>query len=174
VAGDDDFYPQDVGADGVRTPDPTLGMNLGRPVVEEPDAAAEALAELLSRSQPENPAKIRRRRVVLSDPRQSATTLRARVELEEQTSWGELLITGLVKAQLKTSLLLGGLVVLVLLPLPVLFYLVPSFSSLKVIGVPLPWLILGVVPFPLLFAVGLWYNRLAERHERAFVDMIEN
>jgi hypothetical protein len=174
VAGDDDFYAQDVDADGVRKPDPTLGLNLGRPAVEEETAAEAALAALLKRNEPESQVKIRRQRVVLSDPRQSASTLRARVELEEQTSWGELLITGLVKEQLKTSLLLAGVVVLVLVPLPALFYLVSSFSSLKLIGVPLPWLILGVVPFPLLFAVGLWYNRLAERHERAFVDMIEN
>jgi hypothetical protein len=41
-------------------------------------------------------------------------------------------------------------------------------------GIPVAWLILGVLPFPFLFGVGLWYNRLAERHERNFVDMIEN
>jgi hypothetical protein len=169
--GADEFY-QEIPDDEAREPDPTLGKNLGRPT--ETDAAAEALAALLSREQPEPPVKIRRRRVVLSDPRQSATTLRARVELEEQTSWGELLITKLVKVQLKTSLLLAGMVVLILCPLPALFYLLPTLSEFKLIGVPLPWLVLGVVPFPLLFGVGLWYNKLAERHERAFVDMIEN
>jgi hypothetical protein len=58
--------------------------------------------------------------------------------------------------------------------LPVLFYLIPSFGQVSVVGLPLPWLILGVAPFPFLFGIGLWYNRLAERHERDFVDMIEN
>jgi hypothetical protein len=51
---------------------------------------------------------------------------------------------------------------------------VPSFGKLSIIGVPVPWLILAILPFPLLFVVGLWYNRLAERHERDFVDMIEH
>ena len=58
--------------------------------------------------------------------------------------------------------------------LPVLFYLVPGFSRASLLGIPVAWLILGVLPFPFLFGVGIWYNRLAERNERAFVDMIEN
>jgi hypothetical protein len=164
----DDFYnPVD---DIVPKPDPTLGKNLNRPPEPEPDLLAQFL----------NPPPVpqvkppRRQRVVLADPRVAANTLRARVELEEQTSWGELLIKDLVNEQLKTGLLLALLVVVLLGSLPAVFYFVPAFARLTVIGVPVPWLILGVLPFPLLFGVGLWYNRLAERHERAFVDMIEN
>jgi uncharacterized membrane protein len=155
--------------DGVREPDPTLGKNLNRklePLPVEPI--------LIPEPPPEPPGKIRRQRVVLADPRIAASTLRARVELEEQTSWGELLIKDLVKAQLRTGLLLALLVIVVLGSMPVTFYFVPSFGRLSIIGVPLPWLILGILPFPLLFGIGLWYNRLAERHERDFVDMIES
>ena len=79
-----------------------------------------------------------------------------------------------MKVQLRTALLLSLLVVVVFGSLPVLFYLLPGFSRLTLAGIPVPWLILGVLPFPFLFGVGLWYNRLAERNERAFVDMIEN
>jgi len=163
---EDNYY----GEDGFRKPDPTLGKNLNRTDPPEPDL----VEQFLNQQQAEPPQKIRRQRVVLADPRVAANTLRARVELEEQTSWGELLIKDLVKAQLRTGLLLALLVVALLGSLPILFYFVPSFGRLSFIGVPMPWLILGVVPFPLLFGVGLWYNRLAERHERDFVDMIEN
>jgi hypothetical protein len=163
---DDRYY----GEDGFRTPDPTLGKNLNRSDPAEPD-----LVEQFLNPPPVEPQqKIRRQRVVLADPRVAANTLRARVELEEQTSWGELLIKDLVKAQLRTGLLLAFVVVALLGSLPLIFYVVPSFGRLSFIGVPMSWLILGVVPFPLLFGVGLWYNRLAERHERDFVDMIEN
>ncbi|GAA1967388.1 hypothetical protein GCM10009754_45090 [Amycolatopsis minnesotensis] len=157
--------------DGVREPDPTLGKNLPPrpPPAVEPVPPAPAP---LTPAQPVKPP--RRQRVVLADPRQGTTTLRARVELEEQTSWGELLIKDLVKAQLRTGLLLALLVVGVLGSLPVLFFFLPGFATASVIGVPVPWLLLGVVPFPLLFGAGLWYNRLAERHERDFVDMIES
>jgi uncharacterized membrane protein len=156
--------------DGVREPDPTLGKNLHR----KPDPAIEAILSKAQQPEPEQHAKPRRQRVVLADPRQQVNTLRARVELEEQTSWGEALVTDLVQAQLRTGLLLVLLVIVVLGALPVVCYFVPAFAGLRVMGVPLPWLLLGVLPFPLLFGVGLRYNQLAERHERDFVDMIEN
>ena len=100
--------------------------------------------------------------------------MRARVELAEQTSWGKLLVKDLVKVQLRAGSLLFGLVVVVLGALPLLFHHVPEVTTWRVVGLPLPWILLGIVPFPLLFGVGLWYNRLAERHERDFVAMIEN
>jgi uncharacterized membrane protein len=162
----EDYYRR---VDGIREPDPTLGKNLQR----EPEPLP-VEAVLIPAPPPEPPTKIRRQRVVLADPRVAANTLRARVELEEQTSWGEHLIKDLVKAQLRTGLLLALLVIVVLGSLPVTFYFVPSFGKLSIIGVPVPWLILAILPFPLLFVVGLWYNRLAERHERDFVDMIEH
>ncbi|GAB2762326.1 hypothetical protein [Amycolatopsis magusensis] len=166
---------------GVREPDPTLGKNLGRhakaqagpvpPTSKTEPVPSGALPDDLP--EPEHHSRPRRQRVVLSGPKQT-NALRARVELEEQTSWGELLIKDLVKKQLRTGLALGLLVVVLLGALPLAFFLSPDFAGLRLIGVPVAWLLLGVVPFPLLLAVGLWYNRLAERHERAFVDMIED
>ncbi|MTD56401.1 hypothetical protein [Amycolatopsis pithecellobii] len=155
--------------EGVRKPDPTLGKNY------EP-ATVERVPPVAIEPEPEAPAKPpKRQRVVLADPRsRSSSTLRARVELEEQTSWGTLLIDDLVKRQLRTGLLLAALAVLVLGGLPLAFYLSPDFAGLRVIGVPLAWFLLAVMPFPLLLLTGLAYNRLAERHERDFVDMIEN
>jgi hypothetical protein len=181
----DDYYLRR--ASGVRQPDPTLGKRYrqqpGAP--EQPQEMSRerherAIVESVppapgeEKPKPEHHAKPRRERVILADPKRVRGTLRARVELEEQTSWGKLLVTDLVKIQLKTALWLGALVVGVLGTLPVLFYLVPSFAALTVAGIPVAWLILGVAPFPFLFGIGLWYNLLAERHERDFVDMIEN
>jgi hypothetical protein len=172
----DDFYERR--ANGVREPDPTLGRRARhRPL---PQPADRAVVEPLPPApepppKPEHHAKPKRERVILADPRRGAGTLRARVELEEQTSWGKLLVRDhLVKVQLRTAVLLALLVVVVFGSLPVLFYLLPGFARSSVAGIPVPWLILGVLPFPFLFGVGIWYNRLAERNERAFVDMIEN
>lgn len=122
------------------------------------------------------PTRPKRQRVVLADRSQAASSpsLRARVELAEQTSWGEMLIRDLIRAQLRSGVALFTLVVVLLGALPLTFAIVPSFASFTLIGIPVAWLVLGVLPFPLLFAVALWYNRLSERHERAFVDMIEN
>ncbi|MBK1784437.1 hypothetical protein [Prauserella cavernicola] len=158
----DEFYPS---VDGIRAPDPTLGKSV------QPEPPVEPVAEV---AEPEPPPRIRRQRVVLAEPSRSSGSLRARVELEQQTSWGELLIKDLIKIQLRSGLALAALVVALLGSLPAVFFLWPGFTELNFVGIPLAWLLLAVAPFPLLFGVGLWYNRLAERHERDFVDMIEN
>lgn len=164
---DDDYFQQ---TGGVREPDPTLGKRF--PAF----APVESIPPAPPTEPPPAPAKPpKRQRVVLADPRsRSMPTLRARVELEEQTSWGEALIKDLVKRQMRTALGLALLVLLVLACLPVVFYLSPGFAAIRLIGVPLAWLLLGILPFPLLFVVGLVFNYLAEGHERDFVEMIES
>ncbi|HEY4020268.1 MAG TPA: hypothetical protein VGM75_16365 [Pseudonocardiaceae bacterium] len=116
----------------------------------------------------------RRKRVVLNDSRNPATVLRTITELEEQTSLGEALVRNLVRAQLRMALGLAALVGVPLAGLPLAFYLSPTFANLCVFGLRLPWLLLGVLPFPVLFGIGYWYNRLAERHEKDFVNMVES
>lgn len=139
-------------------------------------ASVERMAAPAPSADIDPPTKPKRQRVVLADRSQapSSPSLRARVELAEQTSWGEMLIRDLIRAQLRSGVALFILVVVLLGALPLTFAMVPSFGSFTLAGIPMAWVVLGVLPFPLLFAVGLWYNRLSERHERAFVDMIEN
>ncbi|MGH3949036.1 MAG: hypothetical protein ACRDSE_07920 [Pseudonocardiaceae bacterium] len=161
-----------------RKPDPTSGRL--RPV-SVPKARKKASVERMADTPPagaeiDPPTRPKRERVVLADRARATTTtsLRGRVELAQQTSWGEMLIKDLIRAQLRTATGLAVLVVVLLGALPLTFALLPEFASFTVAGVPVAWVLLGVLPFPLLFGAGLWYNRRAERHERAFVDMIEN
>lgn len=111
--------------------------------------------------------------MVLADSRAPVTVLRTVVELEEQTSYGEELVRGFIRIQLKTAVRLAVVAVVLLCSLPVLFFFIPAISDVTLAGVRLPWLLLGVAPFPVLFGIGYWYNVLAERHERDFVDMVE-
>jgi hypothetical protein len=119
------------------------------------------------------PTKPRRKRVVLADSRAPVTVLRTVVELEEQTSYGEELVSQFVRHQFNTAMRLWALAVGTLAAIPAVFFLVPALAEINVAGVRLPWLIIGVLPFPLLFGVGYWYNRVAERQEQAFVAMVE-
>ena len=41
------------------------------------------------------------------------------------------------------------------------------------LGLQLPWLLLGVLAYPALLAGGALYVRLAERNERDFVELVE-
>ncbi|MFC6088314.1 hypothetical protein Q5530_04475 [Saccharothrix sp. BKS2] len=117
--------------------------------------------------------KNRRRRVVLADPRGRGRVLRTIIELEEQTSVGEKLIRDLIRQQLRTGLALGGGTLLFLALLPVVFYAVPALSEVQLLGVRLPWLLLGLLPFPLCYGVGYVYRRFAERHEQDFVNSVD-
>jgi len=92
----------------------------------------------------------------------------ARQELEEQTQVGEVLIRGLVRAQLALALSLAGVVILLLGSLPIAFALFPALADVYVLGLRLPWLLLGVLAYPLLYAVGRLHVRQAERIEDDF------
>ena len=92
----------------------------------------------------------------------------SRQELEEQTQVGEVLIRGLVRAQLGLALSLAAAVILLLGSLPIAFLLFPALSDVYVFGLRLPWLLLGVLAYPLLYAVGRLHVSQAERIEDDF------
>ena len=68
---------------------------------------------------------------------------------------------------------LGGGTLLLLALLPLVFYLLPWVAEVELVGVRLPWLLLGLLPFPLCYGVGYAYRRLAERHEQDFVSSVD-
>ncbi|SEP66017.1 hypothetical protein SAMN05216188_101101 [Lentzea xinjiangensis] len=122
----------------------------------------------------EQARKPRRRRVVLADSTKSrGKALRTIIELEEQTSVGEKLVRDLIKQQLKSAFGLAFAVLIGMCLLPITFYLAPQVGDLEVLGIPVPWLVLGVAPFPILYGVGWVFRRQAERHERDFVNMVD-
>ncbi|MGW5050809.1 hypothetical protein [Actinokineospora sp. NPDC004072] len=124
-------------------------------------------------SPPSPSARPRRKRVILADSSAPVTLLRTVDELEEQTSWAEEVVSEFIRTKIRSACLLAGLAVGVLGVLPALFFLVPDLAQVSVAGMALPWLLLGILPFPLLFGIGCWYNVLAEEHEKAFVGMVE-
>lgn len=113
-------------------------------------------------------ADVARARTVGADPSEVA-----RAELEEQSPIGEALVRGLVRAQLAAALRLAAVVAVALGGLPLLFAFAPKLAQFRLFGVALPWLLLGVVAYPLLFLVGAAYVHLAERNEQEFTDLIE-
>jgi hypothetical protein len=97
---------------------------------------------------------------------------RAHADLAEQTAVGEALVKGLVRAQLALALRLSLVVVTGLGALPLLFAVAPRVGAVKVLGVNLPWVLLGVLSFPFLVGVGWAYVRWAERNEQDFIAVI--
>ena len=117
------------------------------------------------------------RRVAVTSPRTAAVRRppgRAALQaLDEQDRVGELLVRSLVRAQLLLALRLLTVLAVLLGGLPLLFAVVPATRDVEVLGLPLPWLALGVLVYPALVLGGTVHLRLAERHERDFVELVE-
>jgi hypothetical protein len=118
----------------------------------------------------------RSRRVVVTGPRtRSATrpTQRGVLDLDEQTTVGEVYLRSLMRAQLRLAMTVCLAVLLVGGGLPLIFALWPAARSYRVAGLELPWLLLGLLVYPALVLGGWAYVRVAERNERNFVALVE-
>ena len=114
-----------------------------------------------------------RQRVVLAQ-RRGARIVRTRTEVQQQTEIGDAMVRGLVRAQLGLAVRVGLGTVLLLGAILVLFHLVPRLSEVTLLGVRLPWILLGVVGYPVLLGIAWVYVRLAERNEQDFTDLTDD
>ena len=115
----------------------------------------------------------RRERVVLSH-RRGARPVRTRAEVTEQTQVGEHLVRGLVRAQLGLALRIGLAVVLIFAAVPIVGATVDGFATATLLGINLNWIVLGLLPYPVLYLAGRLYIRLAEQAERDFIRLIDD
>ena len=113
-------------------------------------------------------------RVVLAERRFPTRAVRTVAEIEQQTATGEFLLTNLMRAQLALGVRLGLVAALGLVALPVLFVAVPAAGAASVFGVGVPWLVLGVAPYPVLVGLAALYTRNAERNELDFAENVED
>ena len=79
----------------------------------------------------------------------------------------------LIRSQLRLGLLVLAALGVVVGLLPLLFVVAPGVRNSEVVGVPLAWVVLGFLVYPVLVALGWFYVRHAERTERDFAEMVE-
>ncbi len=123
----------------------------------------------MTRPEPGRPA---RQRVVLAH-RRGTRMVHTRVEVAEQTPVGDALVRGLVRAQFGLALRLGLMTLGFLAVVAVATALFPAATAITVGGVRLHWLVLCLLVYPALYAVGWVYVRLSEQGERDFVALID-
>ncbi|WP_234538305.1 hypothetical protein [Streptomyces shenzhenensis] len=117
------------------------------------------------------------RRVTVTHPRTRAARPgrpnAAVRDVHEQTPLGEVYVEALMRTQLRLALLVCGAVCLPLACLPLLLLgHLGAPPGIRLWGVGLPWLVLGLPVYVLLVTAGLCYLRRAERHERDFVEHV--
>jgi hypothetical protein len=122
---------------------------------------------------PEGPPQ----RVRVTSSRRGAAPMHARPvsrDLDEQTELGDVYLEGLMRAQLRLSVAVLALTVVGLAALPVTLTLVPGTRTITVLGLPFPWLVLGVAVYPAAWFLARWYTRQAERIEQDFAEVVES
>ncbi len=97
-----------------------------------------------------------------------------RQEIDESTGVGEVYMRSLIRSQLRAALTVVTTLLLSIGMLPVVFLTVDTSTSTRVFGVPLPWILLGVVVYPFLCVIGWLYVRQAERAEADFSELVES
>ena len=115
-------------------------------------------------------------RVRVTSPLTSAPTrVRRSVpqEIDESTGIGEIYMQSLIRSQLRAALTVALTLVLSVGALPLTFMAFDTVTEFRVLGVPAPWLILGVAVYPGLFALGWVYIRQAEKAERDFAELVQ-
>ena len=71
----------------------------------------------------------------------------------------------LYRAQLRLAIAPLALLFLGILGLPLVFALFPSLDDTRLLGIPISWLALAVLPYPALTLLAGWQLRRAERIE---------
>ncbi|TCO13911.1 hypothetical protein EV652_12572 [Kribbella steppae] len=116
------------------------------------------------------------RRVRVTSPRTSAARRpiipTGTREIDEQTRLGEIYMHSLIQSQLRLALAVIGGAAVVLGGIPLLFALVPATRTLDIFGLPLPWVILGIVVYPVVYVSARLYVRNAERIEADFTEFV--
>jgi hypothetical protein len=93
-------------------------------------------------------------------------------EIDEQTRVGEVYMSSLIQSQLRLAIAVIAGAAVILGGLPLLFLLVPATRILPIFGIPLPWLLLGVIVYPVVYVAARIYVRHAERIEAEFTEFV--
>lgn len=94
-------------------------------------------------------------------------------ELDEQTVLGEVYLRGLMRAQFRLAATIIAFGVLGLGGLPLLFWLEPGLRDLRLFGLPVAWLLIGVLVYPVTALVAASYVRRATRLESTFTEFVK-
>lgn len=115
-------------------------------------------------------------RVRITSPRTAARRprpLTGTEEIDAQSPVGEIYMRSLIRSQLRIAIAVLVAIGLGIGGIPLLFWFAPDAADDQVGGIPLPWLLLGGVVYPVLLVIGWLYVRQAERNEAQFADLVE-
>lgn len=117
-------------------------------------------------------------RVRVSSPRAQARTIPTQTsvsqEVAEQSAVGEVMVRSLIRSQLRLSLVVTAGFMASLLVCWALVRWVPLFADWRILGIPAPWILLGVGAYPIIGICAWLYVRAASKNEAQYRDLVED
>ncbi|WP_195849501.1 hypothetical protein [Nocardioides marmotae] len=108
---------------------------------------------------------------VTGPPRRRTPGARTR-DIDAETRLGEVYMGSLLREQLWLAVRVLAVLAGTVGSLPLAFHLWPGLTDVRLLGAPLPWLLLGVLVYPVLVLLGWRYVRRAERNEADFLELM--
>lgn len=111
---------------------------------------------------------------VTGPPRRRASAVRhaGTREIDSETALGEVFMRSLLREQLRLAIAVLVALALSLGMLPLVFHLVPDLAEIRLLHVPVAWVLLGVLAYPWLVFLGWMYIRRAEANETDFAALL--
>lgn len=106
------------------------------------------------------------------EPEAFAADEEAVQEVAEQTAYGAVLLEDLIRRQLRLGIRVAAVFVVVLFALPLLNLFLPDLVALRVVGLPVSWLALSVLLYPLLWTLGAYFVATAKKYEDDFTELV--
>jgi hypothetical protein len=122
---------------------------------------------------PDQPVRPPARVQVTGPPRRRHKPGARTGDIDEQTALGEVYLDSLLREQLTLAGRILGVLVVTVGSLPLVFRVFPGLSHVHLLGLALPWLLLGVLVYPWLLFLGWRFVRRAERNEHDFVLLLQ-
>ncbi|ALE05287.1 hypothetical protein AL755_07075 [Arthrobacter sp. ERGS1:01] len=94
-------------------------------------------------------------------------------EVAEQSAVGEVMVRSLIRSQLRLALAFAGGFLLVMAAIWVAVDTVSELTEWEILGVPVPWLLLGVGVYPIIGLCAWLYVRAASKNENRYRDLVE-
>ncbi len=118
----------------------------------------------------ERPARVR----VTGPPRRPVLTGRTTGtrEIDAGTEVGEVYMRSLLREQRRLAIRVLALLAVTVGGLPLLFRVWPSLAAERLFGVPVAWVVLGVLVYPWLVFLGWRYLRHVEQNESDFEALV--
>lgn len=93
-------------------------------------------------------------------------------EVAEQSAVGEVMVQSLIRSQLRLACVVAAGFLTALFLCWALVSGLPMFADWRILGVPAPWILLGVGVYPLMGACAWLYVRAAAKNENRYRDLV--